>query len=101
MVTRAGFVKFSQNQLTNVENLDLRNGIANTLQISPDLLSLSAEDLHLKGDDGLDTLLAKGFSEPESNGKGQYIWRITRGDGTEQTITAEGFSYLTRSTVQD
>lgn len=101
VVTRAGFVKFSQNQLENVENLDLRNGIANTLQITPDQLSLSADGLHLKGDKGLDTLLAKGFSEPESNGKGQYIWRLTRSDGTEQVVTAEGFSYLTQPSVQN
>lgn len=93
-VTRAGFVKFSANQIENKALIDFTNGAANTVLIAPEQLTGSSETLELYGDLGLDTILTLGMPTPVASEEGRFTWTLQRPDGTRVSVEATGFGHL-------
>jgi len=101
IVTRAGFAKFSANQLANIEHVDFTNGIANTVLISPEQLVSARPALQFHGDEGLDTILAIGMPDAITDSQKGLTWTLSRPDGTTLTVSATGFSYLSHAITRN
>ena len=92
-VTRSGHVRLSANQLVAKERVDLTNGAANVVEVSPDQLALAGERVEFRGDPGLDTLLLIDMPLPVARADGWITWRIKREGAPEQIIEASGFHF--------
>lgn len=90
LVSRGGYVRFSEKQLRDKLSIDFTNGIANVFELRPDLFLGRGLGVSLFGDPGLDEILPIGMPPAERNANGNWMWQVKTPNGTRRII-AEGF----------
>lgn len=93
-LTRGGFVNLSADQFANRAILDVTNGTANIVRLTPDHLVNAGTDVIIAGDALMDVVLSEGMPTPSVDPAGNVVWSIDRPDGRTQTVTAVGIDYI-------
>lgn len=86
VVSRGGFVKFSAEQLHGQSTIDVTNGIANVVVLSPALLAGAQDSVEIIGDRDLDLFLPIDLTPVSGAAAGTTEWRANGSANASRSV---------------